>query len=523
MFTRPPIAAAQYLRMSTEHQLYSFENQSAAIKGYAETHGFCVLQTYSDAARSGLVLRNRAGLRQLLQDVVGKPTYQAILVYDVSRWGRFLDADESAHYEFICKSAGVPVHYCAESFANDGSLPSVIMKSLKRVMAGEYSRELSVKVYEGSKHISQLGFKTGGIAGYGLRRMLVSADRQPKLELTYGQRKNIRDDRVILVPGPEEEVNCIREIFQMYAEEHKLPITIARELNRRGIKCAGLKRTEWDSGVISRILRNPKYVGCNVYGKRSQKLRSRSIAIPRALWVITPGAWTPVVSQGLFDKAQRRIQTQTFFKSDEQLLAQLRGFLATEGTLSERLIEATPGFPSMQTYKRRFGSLTEALARIEYGGAQIDKTLTRRKRGAMREELMRRIVTAAGNQVSVIRRNKHHRPTLELPNKTLVSVHLCPSFKIKSGELRWLLNHAYKNSDYITLLARLNGANDGFQDFHIVSKSRTRTPWTITLDDGWLKNGEPVPSMADFVDVVQHVQCRQLALRTQEVDDQSSA
>jgi DNA invertase Pin-like site-specific DNA recombinase len=122
--TPPPIAAAQYLRMSTEHQLYSFENQSAAIKEYADTHGFCVIRTYSDAARTGLVLRNRAGLRQLLQDVVSKPTYKAILVYDVSRWGRFLDADESAHYEFICKSAGVPVHYCAESFANDGSLPS---------------------------------------------------------------------------------------------------------------------------------------------------------------------------------------------------------------------------------------------------------------------------------------------------------------------------------------------------------------------------------------------------------------
>jgi DNA invertase Pin-like site-specific DNA recombinase len=517
--TRPPIAAAQYLRMSTEHQLYSFENQSAAIKGYADTHGFCVLQTYSDAARSGLVLRNRAGLRQLLQDVVGNPTYKAILVYDVSRWGRFLDADESAHYEFICKSAGVPVHYCAESFANDGSFPSAIMKSLKRVMAGEFSRELSVKVYEGSKRISQLGFKTGGIAGYGLRRMLVSGGRQHKLELACGQLKNIKDDRVILVPGPAEEVNCIREIFQMYAEEHKLPITIARELNRRGIKYAGVKRTEWNSGVISRILDNPKYVGCNVYGKRSQKLRTRTIAVPRALWVITPGAWTPVVSQGLFDKAQRRARNQTFFKSDEQVLTQLRGLLASEGVLSEKLIEASPGFPSMQAYRRRFGSLTEAFARIECGGAQLDKTLTRRKRSAMREELMRRIVTAAGNEVSVIRRDKHCRPTLELPNKTLVSVHVCPSFKVKSGELRWLLNRAYRKPDHITLLARLNGANDDFQDFHIISKSRTRAPWTITLGDGWLKNGEPVPSMADFRDVVQHMQSRQLASCMQEAGD----
>jgi DNA invertase Pin-like site-specific DNA recombinase len=93
------IPAAQYLRMSTEHQQYSLENQSTAIQNYAEVCGFEVVRTYSDAAKSGLVLKHRTGLRQLLQDVVsGTSSYRAILVYDVSRWGRFQDTDESAHY-----------------------------------------------------------------------------------------------------------------------------------------------------------------------------------------------------------------------------------------------------------------------------------------------------------------------------------------------------------------------------------------------------------------------------------------
>ncbi len=43
------------------------------------------------------------------------------------------------------------MHYCAETFANDGTLPSLIMKALKRTMAGEYSRELGVKVLAGQK------------------------------------------------------------------------------------------------------------------------------------------------------------------------------------------------------------------------------------------------------------------------------------------------------------------------------------------------------------------------------------
>jgi DNA invertase Pin-like site-specific DNA recombinase len=145
------VPAAQYLRMSTEHQQYSLENQSTAIQVYAETHGLEVIQTYTDAAKSGVVLSHRPGLRQLLQDVVsGTADYQVILVYDVSRWGRFQDTDESAHYEFLCKAAGVPVHYCAETFANDGSLASLIMKALKRTMAGEY-----INLFKDNNHFSK--------------------------------------------------------------------------------------------------------------------------------------------------------------------------------------------------------------------------------------------------------------------------------------------------------------------------------------------------------------------------------
>ena len=81
------VPVAQYLRMSTEHQQYSLQNQAERIKQYADEHNFGVIQTYSDAAKSGLVLRSRKGLQQLLKDVVsGAAGYRAILVYDVSRW-----------------------------------------------------------------------------------------------------------------------------------------------------------------------------------------------------------------------------------------------------------------------------------------------------------------------------------------------------------------------------------------------------------------------------------------------------
>jgi DNA invertase Pin-like site-specific DNA recombinase len=112
---------------------------------------------------------------QLLQDIVDRRNaFKAVLVYDVSRWGRFQDTDESAYYEFLRKSAGVPVHYCAEPFKNNTSSPAVVMKNLKRVMAAEYSRELSERLTRTKKILTEGGFRVGGAAGYGLRRMLLS-------------------------------------------------------------------------------------------------------------------------------------------------------------------------------------------------------------------------------------------------------------------------------------------------------------------------------------------------------------
>ena len=96
-----------------------------------------------------------------------------MLVYDISRWGRFQDADESAYYEYICKRAGISVIYCAEQFENDGSPVSTIVKGVKRAMAGEYSRELSQKVFTGQCRLIELGFRQGGPPGFGLRRMLI--------------------------------------------------------------------------------------------------------------------------------------------------------------------------------------------------------------------------------------------------------------------------------------------------------------------------------------------------------------
>ena len=59
------------------------------------------------------MINGRKAFRQLIDDVQGGAAdFAVILVYDVSRWGRFQDGDEGATYEFVCRKAGVEVRYC---------------------------------------------------------------------------------------------------------------------------------------------------------------------------------------------------------------------------------------------------------------------------------------------------------------------------------------------------------------------------------------------------------------------------
>lgn len=80
------IPAAQYVRMSTEHQQYSTENQQDVIADYAARRGFEIVKTYADAGKSGLRIEGRDALKQLIKDVQdGQTNFRAILVYDISR------------------------------------------------------------------------------------------------------------------------------------------------------------------------------------------------------------------------------------------------------------------------------------------------------------------------------------------------------------------------------------------------------------------------------------------------------
>src|SRR6266436_2422814 len=203
--------------MSTDHQQYSIINQSAAIALYAAAHNIGIVRSFVDEGKSGTTIKGRKGLQELLRVVEsGLADFNQVLAYDVSRWGRFADSDEAAYYEYLCKRAGIAVRYCAEQFENDNSATSNLLKALKRTMAGEYSRELSVKVSAGQRRLADMGWWQGGPAPFGMRRQIVGQNGELKQILQCGECKSVSTDRVILTPGLREEVETIQLVFDLH-------------------------------------------------------------------------------------------------------------------------------------------------------------------------------------------------------------------------------------------------------------------------------------------------------------------
>lgn len=463
------VRAAEYVRMSTEHQQYSTENQREVIRQYAERRGMIIVRTYTDSGKSGLRIDGRDGLKQLIQDVEsGRADFRAILVYDVSRWGRFQDADESAYYEYICRRAKIDVHYCGEQFENDGSPISTIVKGVKRAMAGEYSRELSAKVFIGQCRLIELGFRQGGPPGFGLRRMLRDVNGHQKGVLDRGEQKSIQTDRVILVPGPADEIEIVRWIYQTFVEDRITESKLAQMLNQRGI-VTDLGRA-WTQGTVHQILTNEKYIGNNVYNRVSFKLKKKRVANPPEMWIRGNSAFESIVSPDLFQKAQEIIRDRSHRYSDTELLEQLRSLLQKVGHLSGILIDETDGMASSSMFRYRFGSLLRAYTLISYD-PQRDYQFIETNRQL--RQMHPRIVSHVIEEIQRLGGKTTRDPASDLigvNGEFSVSIVLARSRQKEDGSFRWLIRLDAGLRPDITVVARMDSENREALDYYLLPK-----------------------------------------------------
>jgi len=360
-----PVRAAQYLRMSTDNQRYSLENQALLIARYAAERNIEVIQSYEDAGRSGVTTAGRDGLKALLKDVLsGQTPYNTILVVDVSRWGRFQDPDEAAHYEFICRSAGVKVEYCGEAFENDGSTSAVLIKHVKRIMAAEYSRQLSDRCVAGKRRVTLAGLVPGGATPFGLRRQAFNPDGSPGPVLQVGERRPRLEQTIRYIRGPEEETAIIRLIFKLFVTDRTGLSAVADILNERGLTFSN--GAQWKFHNVRSILRSETSIGFTVFNKVSGQFYAPRSRKPPEAWMRVK-VLDPIISVSLFKAAQQKLSElhgHTFTRTE--LLDQLRILLAREGRLTSTVINSGPFRAKARVYKDRFGTMKAAYDLIGY-------------------------------------------------------------------------------------------------------------------------------------------------------------
>lgn len=466
---RAPLRVAQYVRMSTEHQRYSIENQSAAVQQYAERHNMEIVRSYSDSGKSGLKIDGRSGLKKLIVDVdLDDVDFEAVLVYDVSRWGRFQDADEAAYYEYICRKAGIAVHYCAEQFENDGSPVSTIVKGVKRAMAGEYSRELSAKVFAGQCRLVEKGFRQGGAAGYGLRRMLIDEYGNEKGILERGEQKSLQTDRVILVPGPDQEVGVVNRIFRAFVNDGLNEQQIADRLNSEGLRTDF--ESEWTRGTVHQLLTNEKYIGNNVFNRTSFKLKKRRMRNSPDMWIRAENAFEPVVPAQTFHIAQGIIRERARRFSDDEMLARLKRLYERFGYLSGIVIDEHEDIPSSSAYAHRFGSLVRAYELIgfkpdrDYRYIEINRRL-RAYHPKVVEQVVAQIEAIGGMVLSDPVTQK-----LIINHEFSVSLSIARHFTTPAGSSRWIVRFDASLKPDVTIGVRMDHSNEVALDYYLLPR-----------------------------------------------------
>mgnify|MGYP003386482416 CR=1 FL=1 len=467
--------AAMYVRMSTDNQKYSIEHQSAIINEYAKDKGMLIIETFADEGKSGLTYNGRDALKRLIQMVqAGQATFTIILVLDVSRWGRFQDIDESAYYEFICRKSGIEVHYVAEQFPNQNDPMYSLYKTIKRIMAGEYSRELSAKVTRGKRKLLEKGFRQGGTAGYGFRRGIVDSKGNLKRIIERDEYKSNPTERVILVPGPKSEIKTVTEIYNYFVKDDMGEAEIVRMLNAKGIKTD--RDRFWTAQTVKGVLINEKYIGHSINYQQSYKLRAKAKMNPPEKWLRVENAFEAIIDKKLFAKAQIKRAKRKIPTTKEEMLSDLCKLKKRCSHLSLDKINAAPETLTGWHYQEKFGSLSSAYKLIGYKPKNYEYIKLRDSLEKIREAIQEKVICGLYKINASVNISNGKDKLFKINNK-IVALVVCKSTPDKQSKLRMVWKCRYsknKDSNFIVII-RMNNFNTIPKSFYLVPRKLIKT------------------------------------------------
>lgn len=461
------LKGAIYIRMSTEMQTESPENQERQIRAYAAQYGIEIVKLYADLGVSGMTAEKREQFQSMIDDVEqGLNSYNIVLYLDESRWGRFVDSREAEYHRMRLERKHVICQSCEKPLALTSNIADRIMTLLRDESASDYCRQLSQKVWVGQCNLVTKGFRQGGVAGFGLRRMLLDEEGRPKQELKMGQRKSLLAERVILVPGPEEEREIVLWIYEQFISGIS-EAEIASRLNAQSIR--NHFDRPWSRGTVREVLTNEKYVGNNLFNRTSGKMKSKTRPNPQNEWVRRERAFEPIVDAALFSVVQEIYRERNKKFTDDELLRGLRNLYARRGRLSALIIDEADGLPPSSLFRTRFGGLLRAYRMIGYTPERdYQYVVINQRLRAFHAEIVADVIKQVEELCERCIFVDPETSLMELNHNLFISIVISRCFTASVGTRRWKIRFDCGLRPDITIAVRMDVRNESINDYYIL-------------------------------------------------------
>jgi len=293
--------AIAYLRKSTDLQETSLEQQRENVLLFAQKHAIKVVKFFAEEA-CGENVEGRPQFRRMIDCCKAQQSFQYVLVYDISRWGRFENPKESVYWEVEVERTGKRVVFVSEGFKEE-SIGTSITNFVKSAEASEYLKNIRRQTVRGMLYNAKQGFWMGGRPPYGYDRAIIENGKITEV-LPEGRQKSIKSQKIKLVIN-KKQAKVIKTIFVMFVKQGLSVHAITTFLNQsQHIPPRG---TMWTKSSLWRILHNDTYVGTLVYNRENRhKRHGKHKYNSKDKWVTVENAHEPIIPIELWEGVQAR-------------------------------------------------------------------------------------------------------------------------------------------------------------------------------------------------------------------------
>ncbi len=218
---------------------------------------------------------------------------------------------------------------------------------------------------------------------------------------------------------------------------------------------------------MHQVLINEKYVGDNVWNRRSFKLKKKRVRNEPDMWIRAYGAFEAIVERELFEAARTIINARSFRLSDNEMLQSLKDLYRRKGVLSGIVIDECDGLPSSSAYSSRFGCLLRAYSLVgfnpdrDFRYVEINRELRK-----LHPQVLSEVLDGLCDSGSEARHDTQ-TDKVTVNGEFSLSVVIARCIQTSTGLLRWKIRFDTSLAPDITIVVRMDGANRAPFDYYL--------------------------------------------------------